>query len=100
MIRQFAYIHEVAGILLFLGKNIECSSIVFLSKKRHQNPNLQNNNFLYHAHRIHNGLQKRGKFFFSGGIFRTPRRLVHGHYDLVLLAQASAPWTKPQKISH
>ena len=42
---KFAYVHGVVGISLFLGKNTECSSIIFLSLKQHQNPNLQNNSF-------------------------------------------------------
>ena len=42
MVQQFAYIHGVAGISLFSGKNTECGSTIFLSQKRHRNPNLQN----------------------------------------------------------
>ena len=47
MVWQIAYVHRVAGIWLFLGKNTKCGSTVFLSKKkrRHQKPNLQNNSF-------------------------------------------------------
>ena len=44
---QFAYIHRVAGISLFLVKNTKCGSMIFLSKKWHQNPNLQNNSFYF-----------------------------------------------------
>ena len=46
---------------------------LFLSQKRHQNPNLQSNNFLYPMHRIHNGLQKRPKIFFQGDCPQTPK---------------------------
>ena len=45
VVRQFTYVYGVAGISLFSWKNTECGSTVFLSKKRHQNPNLQNNSF-------------------------------------------------------
>jgi len=31
VVRQFAYVHRVAGISLFSGKNTECSSTTFLS---------------------------------------------------------------------
>ena len=30
---QFAYVHGVIGISLFLGKNTECGSKILLSKK-------------------------------------------------------------------
>ena len=76
VIRQFAYVHGVAGISLFSRKNIECSSTVF-SLKTTWNSNLQNKIFLYPAHKIHSELQKRAK------------------NCLVLSAQASTPWTKP-----
>ena len=76
VIRQFAYVYGVAGILLFSRKNIECGSTIF-SLKTTWNSNLQNKNFLYPAHKIHNGLQKRAK------------------NCLVLSAQASTLWTKP-----
>ena len=42
---QFAYVHGVAGVSLFSVKKTECDSTFFLPKKRHQNPNLQNNSF-------------------------------------------------------
>ena len=45
VVRQFAYVHEIAEISLFLGKNTEYSSTVFLFQKQHQKPNLQNNSF-------------------------------------------------------
>ena len=35
MVQQFAYVHRVAGILLFSGKYTECGITIFLSKKRH-----------------------------------------------------------------
>ena len=46
---QFAYVYGVAEISLFSGKNTKCDNTVFLSKKQHQNPNLQNNSFLFYA---------------------------------------------------
>ena len=76
VIRQFTYVHGVVGISLFSRKNIECGSTVF-SLKTTWNSNLQNKNFLYPSHKIHNGLQKRAKNY------------------LGLSAQAFAPWTKP-----
>ena len=45
VVRQFTYVHGVARISLFLGKNIDCDSTIFLSQKRRQNPNFQNNSF-------------------------------------------------------
>ena len=45
VVRQFTYVYGVIRISLFSWKNTECGSTVFLSKKRHQNPNLQNNSF-------------------------------------------------------
>ena len=42
---QLAYVHGVVGFSLFLRKNTECGSTIFLSKKLYQNPNLQNKNF-------------------------------------------------------
>ena len=65
-------------------KNIKCGSKVFQSLKNNdntQNPNHQKT-VLHPAHRIHNRLQNKLKNFARG------------------TAQASAPWTKPQKISH
>ena len=45
MVRQFSYVHEVAEISLFSGKNAEYGSTIFLFQKQHQKPNLQNNSF-------------------------------------------------------
>ena len=59
MVRQFAYVHEVAGISLLSGEKIQSAATVFhtLSRRRQQqNPNHQNR-FLYPAHKIHNELQ-------------------------------------------
>ena len=47
MVWQFAYVHRIAGISLFSGKNTKCGNTFSLSKKRHQNPNLQNNSFYF-----------------------------------------------------
>ena len=55
-----------------------CGYSVFLSQKQQEDKTLitkKKKKGFYPAHRIHNGLQKRAKIFFS--------------------AQASAPWTKP-----
>ena len=87
---QFAYIHGVAGISLFLGKNTECSSTIFLSKKRHQNPNLQSNRFYI----LRTGFTmdyKNGPKFFPRAIApKPPRRLVHERYpSLHSMDQAS-----------
>ena len=38
---QFAYVHKIVGISLFIGKITRCSSTVFISKKpTHENSNL------------------------------------------------------------
>ena len=42
MVREFAYVHETAEILLLSGKNIKCCSTVSLSKTTSTNPNHQN----------------------------------------------------------
>ena len=36
VIQHFAYVHGVAKISLFLGKNTECGNTVFLSQKQHK----------------------------------------------------------------
>ena len=77
VVRQFAYVHRVAGISL-LSKKITMSGYsVFLSQKQQQDKTLitKKKRLLYRAPRIHNGLQKRAKNFLS--------------------TQASTPWTKP-----
>ena len=58
---QFAYIHGIAGISLFSRKNTKCGSTVFLSQKRHQNPNLQNNSFYIQHTGFTMGYKKRPK---------------------------------------
>ena len=55
--------------------NVRLQCFSFSKTTRRQNPNHKKKQLLYPPHRIHNGLQKRAKNF--------------------LLAQASAPWTKP-----
>ena len=45
MVRQFVYIHEVAGISLFSGKKIQDAAVQFSLSKTISNPNLQNNSF-------------------------------------------------------
>ena len=61
VVRQFAYIYEVAGISLLSKKkkNTKCGYSVSVSQKTTTtttNPNHQNR-FLHPAHRIHNELQ-------------------------------------------
>ena len=60
VVRQFAYVHRVAGISLLSGKNTKCGGIVFFltPKLQQQNPNHQNT---FSTSRIHNGLQNRPK---------------------------------------
>ena len=38
VVRQFAYIHEIARILLLLGKNTKCGYSVSVSQERQQQP--------------------------------------------------------------
>ena len=66
MVRQFAYIHGVAGISLLSGKNIKCDyNIFFLSQETRQQQTLISNlRFLHPMHKIHNGLQNMQKFFY------------------------------------
>ena len=63
VVRQFAYVHRVAGISLLSKKNynvwLQCFS--FSKTTTRQNPNHQKKRFLYPTHRIHNGLQNGPK---------------------------------------
>ena len=90
MIWQFVYIHRIAEISLFSGKNTKCSSTIFLFKKRHQNLNLQSNRFYI----LRTGFTmdyKNGPKIFPGAITpKPPRRLVHERYpSLHSMDQAS-----------
>ena len=73
MVRQFAYVHGVAGISLLSGKNTKCGSTIFsLSRTTTiQNPNHQKT-VLHLAHRIYNGLQNRPKIFPRGVALEPP----------------------------
>ena len=73
MVRQFAYVHGIAGISLLSGKNTKCCSTVFsLSRMMTiQNPNHQKL-VLHPAHRIYNGLQNRPKIFPRGVALEPP----------------------------
>ena len=73
MVRQFAYVHGVAGISLLSGKNTKCGSTIFsLSRTMTiQNPNHQKT-VLHLAHRIYNGLQNRPKIFPRGVALEPP----------------------------
>ena len=73
VIRQFAYVHRVAGVSLFSRKNTECGSTFFLSKKRHQNPNLQNNSFYILCIGFTMGYKNGPNFFSRGRCPRTPK---------------------------
>ena len=67
VVRQFAYVHGVAGISL-LSRKIQSAATVFhtLSRRQQQqNPN-HKKWFLHHTHRIHNGLQNGSKIFPRG----------------------------------
>ena len=62
MVRQFAYVHRVAGILLLSRKNTSVAVQFFsFSKTATTNPNHQKERFLHSSHRIHNGLQNGPK---------------------------------------
>ena len=37
VVRQFAYVHRVAGISLLSGKNVKCGSTIFQSLKNNDN---------------------------------------------------------------
>ena len=76
VVRQFAYVHRVAGISLLSKKITMCGYSVFLSQKQQQDKTLitKKKQLLYPAHR--QWVTKWAKKFLS--------------------AQTSAPWTKPQ----
>ena len=65
VVRQFAYIHRVAGISLLSKKITMCGYSVFLPQKQQQDKTLITKKkwLLYPAHRIHNGLQNGPKIF-------------------------------------
>ena len=65
VVRQFAYVHRVAGISLLSKKITMCGYSVFLSQKQQQDKTLitKKKQILYPAHRIHNGLQNGSKIF-------------------------------------
>ena len=52
MIRLFVYVHRIAEISLFSGKNTGRGSIIFSLKTIYLNPNFQNNIFFYPVHEI------------------------------------------------
>ena len=58
VVRQFAYVHRVAGILLLSKKITMCGYSVFLSKKQQDKTLIpkKKKQLLYPAHRIYNGL--------------------------------------------
>ena len=71
---------QLQGFHYFQEKNTECSSTIFLSKKRYQNPNLQSNRF-YILRTGYTMDYKNGPKIFPGAIApKPPRRLVHEHY--------------------
>ena len=77
VVRQFAYVHRVAGISLLSKKITMCGYSVFLSQKQQQDKTLitKKTAFISCA-QDSQWVTKRAKNFLS--------------------AQASAPWTKPQ----
>ena len=74
VVRQFAYVHRIAGISLLSKKITMCGYNVFLSQKQQQDKTLitKKKRLLYPAHRIHNGLQNGPK------IFCRPKPPLHG----------------------
>ena len=82
MVRQFAYVHGVAGISLLSRKKYKMQQYsFFLSQKLHQETLIIKTMVSISCAQ---GLQ-----------WATKRAKNYGLY-----AQAFAPWTKPQKISH
>ena len=67
VVRQFAYVYRVVGILLLSKKITMCGYNIFISQKQQQDKTLitkKKKKWLsYPAHRIHNGLQNGPKFF-------------------------------------
>ena len=66
VVRQFAYVYRVVGILLLSKKITMCGYNIFISQKQQQDKTLitkKKKRLLYPAHRIHNGLQNGPKFF-------------------------------------
>ena len=92
---------ELQGFHCSQGK-IQCNSTVFLSKKWHENPNLQNNNF-YILHTGFTMVYKNGLKFFSlkpplyvlslrKSLIKNYINISHGLWQLVLLAVAVGVW--------
>ena len=66
VVRQFAYVYRVVGILLLSKKITMCGYNIFISQKQQQDKTLitkKKKRLLYPAHRIQNGLQNGPKFF-------------------------------------
>ena len=79
---------ELQEFHYYQGK-VQSATVQYFSLSRTittRNPNHQKT-VLHSTHKIHNGLQNGPK-------------IVHECSGLGLSTQASAPWTKPQKISH
>ena len=63
VVRQFAYVHEVAGISLFSEKNTKCGSTFFSLKNDIKTLISKTIDFLYPVHRFTMGYKKRAKIF-------------------------------------
>ena len=66
VVRQFAYVYRVVGILLLSKKITMCGYNIFISQKQQQDKTLitkKKKRLLYPTHRIHNRLQNGPKFF-------------------------------------
>ena len=86
VVRQFAYIHEVAEISLFLGEKYRMQQYSFFSFKKKKT--------------FETLISKPTVFVSCAQDSQWATKIAKKFYDLGLLAQASAPWIKPQKISH
>ena len=89
VVRQFAYVHRVAEISLLSGKKKYKGRLQFFSISHKHG----NTTFKTLITKVGFYIYKMGPKIFSRG---QPRKLVHERSSLGLLAQASAPWNKPQ----
>ena len=109
VVRQFAYIHRVAGISLLSKKITMCGYSVFLSQKQQQDKTLitKKKQLLYPAHRIHNGLQNGPKIFcrlkpplHGLSLSKSPIiRVKSGHQPNQIMSADDFSWNKIHPLS-
>ena len=109
VVRQFAYVHRVAGISLLSKKITMCGYSVFLSQKQQQDKTLitKKKQLLYPAHRIHNGLQNGPKIFcrlkpplHGLSLSKSPIiRVKSGHQPNQIMSADDFSWNKIHPLS-